>query len=504
MEEAGNVEAAERRVEVGPLTVGGDAEVALWIGGRPTAGAGRRVDTAPATGQRLATVHWAGAADVDRAVEAGVAAAPGWRSLGMPERAARVAELARRLEHHLAGFALCDSLDSGSPIRAMRGSAAKGAAQLAANAGVALEVQGRTIPASATGWHLTKREPYGVVGAIAAYNHPTLFACQKVAPPLVAGNTVVLKPSEQAPLTALALAALATDILPPGVLNVVPGGPDAGQRLAAHPAVTRLSFTGSVTTGLAVQEAAASSGVVKPVTLELGGKNPIIVLPDADPGRAAAAVVRGMNFTRVQGQSCGSTSRLLVHRSLHDRVVDDTLRLISKIRMGLPEHEETEMGSLVSQEHRARVLGYVDGTVAEGAQLLAGGGPPKRDDLAAGAFVAPTVLDSVEPTMRVAREEVFGPVLSVMDWDDLDEAVAVANGVPYGLTASVWTNDLAAALTITDRLEVGYVWINDVETRYTGVPFGGWKQSGIGSEQALAHEIESYTRLKAINIAVVG
>ncbi|MGH9139222.1 MAG: aldehyde dehydrogenase family protein, partial [Acidimicrobiales bacterium] len=444
----------------------------------------------------------AGPADVERAVEAATAASAGWRALGLPERAARVAELARRLEAHLDAFALLDALDTGSLVTPMRGGAAKGAAQLRGIAGVGIELQGRTIPASATGWHLTKREPYGVVGAIAAYNHPTLFACQRIGPPLVAGNTVVLKPSEQAPISAVALAALSADVLPPGVLNVVAGGAAAGAAIIGHPDVPRLAFTGSVATGLAVQETAARSGTIKHVTLELGGKNPLLVLPDVEPARAAAVAVKGMNFTRVQGQSCGSTSRLLVHSSRHDAVVDEVVRLVERIRIGLPDDDDAEMGSLVSHAHRDRVLGIVERSVAAGGSVATGGGPPVDESLASGAFMAPTVIDDVNPSMSIAQEEIFGPVLSVLAWDDLDEAVTVANTVPYGLTASIWTNDLTVALTTADRLEAGYVWINDIETRYTGVPFGGWKQSGIGTEQAMVHELEGYTRLKAINIGL--
>ena len=459
-------------------------------------------DRSPATGERLASVEQAGADEVDRAVGAALAAAPAWRRLGLPERAARIAELARRLETHLDGFALLDALDTGSLVGPMRAGASKGATQLRGNAGVAIELQGRTIPASATGWHLTKREPYGVVGAISAYNHPTLFACQRIGPPLVAGNTVVLKPSEQAPISAVALAALSADLLPPGVLNVVPGGAAVGAAIVGHPDVPRIAFTGSVPTGLAVQQTAAASGTIKHVTLELGGKNPLLVLADVDPHVAAAMAVKGMNFTRVQGQSCGSTSRLLVHSSLHRAVLDEVVRLVEAIRIGFPDDGDAEMGSLVSRQHRDRVVGFVEQSLDEGGRLVTGGGPPADERFAVGAFMVPTVIDGVDPSMTIAREELFGPVLSVLRWDDLDDAVAMANAVPYGLTASIWTNDLTAALTTADRLEAGYVWINDVETRYTGVPFGGWKQSGIGSEQAMVHELESYTRLKAINIGL--
>jgi betaine-aldehyde dehydrogenase len=491
-----------RHIDLGAIVVDGNGAVPLWIDGAPVAGSAEVEDRSPATGERLAMVAQADPADVDRAVDAALAAGRAWRGLGLPERAARVAELARRLEAKLDGFALLDALDTGSLVGPMRAGAGKGATQLRGNAGVAIELQGRTIPASASGWHLTKREPYGVVGAISAYNHPTLFACQRIGPPLVAGNTVVLKPSEQAPISAVALAALSADLLPPGVLNVVPGGAAVGAAIVGHPDVPRVAFTGSVTTGLAVQETAARSQTVKHVTLELGGKNPLLVLADVDPRVAAAVAVKGMNFTRVQGQSCGSTSRLLVHSSLRGAVVEEIVRLVEGIRIGLPDDGDAEMGSLVSHQHRDRVVGFVERSIGEGATVVTGGGPPADERLAAGAFMTPTVVDGVDTSMTIAKQELFGPVLSVLAWDDLDDAVAMANAVPYGLTASIWTNDLTTALTTADRLEAGYVWINDIETRYTGVPFGGWKQSGIGSEQAMVHELESYTRLKAINIGL--
>jgi acyl-CoA reductase-like NAD-dependent aldehyde dehydrogenase len=474
-----------------------------WIGGRFVPARGPEVDDrAPATSEQLARVQLASAADVDAAVAAARAAQPAWAALPIRERAERMEELARRLLADVERFGRLDSRDTGSPLTPMTNGARKGATYLKQLAGAALELQGRTIPASATGWHLTRPGPWGVVGAITAYNHPTLYSCQKVGPALIAGNTIVVKPSEQAPLSTLAFAQLTEDLLPPGVLNVVPGHADAGAALVGHPDVPRISFTGSVATGLSIQRTIADSGRVKGVTLELGGKNPILVFEDADPAEAAAATVRGMNFTRVQGQSCGSTSRLLVHRELREPVTAEILTLVERIAIGPPEREGTEMGSLVSAEHRDRVLGFVDAGHADGGELLAGGGPPDDDDLAAGAYVLPTVFTGVRPDARLAREEVFGPVLAIMDVADEDEAVAIANSTAYGLTASVWTRDIDRALRTADALEAGYVWINDVETRYSGVPFGGWKQSGLGTEQSLVDDLAQFTRSKSVNIAV--
>lgn len=474
-----------------------------WIGGRFVPAAGPHVeDCAPATGETLARVELAAAADVEAAVAAAREAQPAWARMSIRERAERMEAVADRLIAEAERFGRLDCRDTGSPLAPMTAGARKGALYLKQIAGVALELQGRSIPASASGWHLTRPGPWGVVGAITAYNHPTLYSCQKSGPALIAGNTIVIKPSEQAPLSTLSFAALTEDLLPPGVLNVVPGHAEAGAALVGHPDVPRISFTGSVATGLRIQRTVADSGRVKSVTLELGGKNPIVVFDDVDPTEAAAATVRGMNFTRVQGQSCGSTSRLLVHRDVRDAVTREVLGLVERIAIGMPEHEGTEMGSLISPEHRDRVLGFVQAGREDGGELLAGGGPPAAEELAGGAFVAPTVFGGVRPGARLACEEVFGPVLAIMEWSDEVEAVALANATDYGLTASVWTHDIDRALRTADAIEAGYVWVNDVETRYTGVPFGGWKQSGLGTEQSLLGDLMQFTRTKSVNIAV--
>ena len=265
--------------------------------------------------------------------------------------------------------------------------------------------------------------------------------------------------------------------------------------------MARLSFTGSTATALRIQAAAAASGRIKTFTFELGGKNPIVVCPDVDVNEVAGAIVRGMNYTRVQGQSCGSTSRLVIHESIADAVLEQVVELVGLIRIGLPTDPETEMGAMISEAARARCLEMVGRGVAAGARLRAGGRAPAVVDLAAGAYIEPTILDHVTPGSELADAEVFGPVLAALTWRTDAEAIALANEGPYGLTASVWTRDIDRAFRMTDAIEAGYIWINDVETRFPAVPFGGWKDSGVGAEHGL-DEILSFTRVKAVNLRV--
>lgn len=481
-----------------------NTRVPLWIDGayREPVSGDWITSTAPATGEPLASVAWGGSEDVALAVEVAEAAQKEWARRPLAERAAGVAALAGLIEKNAEALALIDARDMGSPIRTMVASAMKGALYLRSVAGVAPELGGKTIPASARGLHYTFPYPYGVVGGIAAYNHPILFACQKIGPALVTGNAVVLKPSEQAPLSTLALGAIASEVLPRGLVNIVNGGAAAGAALASNPRVPRISFTGGVNSALALQKSASESGMFKQLTLELGGKNPIIICPDAPIEEAAAAVVRGMNFTRNQGQSCGSTSRAFIHEDIRDEITHRVLERVEGIRLGLPELPDTEMGSLVSRAHQARVMGYIERAQSDGASLVAGGSAPTDPTLAAGAFVEPTVFDQVDSASELAREEVFGPVLALLGWTDEAQVAELVNDSPFGLTASIWTQDLDRALRLVDVIEAGYVWVNDVETRYPGVPFGGWKLSGIGKEQALLEELHSFTRSKSVNIAV--
>jgi 2-formylbenzoate dehydrogenase len=460
--------------------------------------AGRYTETTdPATELVAARVPDADGADVDRAVRAAGDAWPAWRRLAPGKRAQLVRELGRAVLERRDEFAFLDALDGGFPISSMRNDIrwAFELTELFANSAMALG--GDTMPASAEHLHYTTREPFGVVGRIVPFNHPVFFAVGKVAAPLVAGNTVVLKPAEQTPLSALRFGELAAEILPPGVLNVVTGlGPAAGRALVAHPDVRRLAFIGSDAVGRAIQREAADYGV-KNVTLELGGKNAMLVLPGADVERAAEGAVYGMNFVGAAGQSCGSNSRVLVHRDLERDLVDRVAARVDELRIGPPLSDHSEVGTLISESQRRRAEGYVEIGLEEGAQLVCGGRRPPGFDR--GYYYEPTVFRGVDPRSRLGQEEVFGPVLSIVTFTTEEEAIAIANGVDYGLTASVWTEDVRSAHRVTRELDVGYVWINGSSRHFWGMPFGGTKSSGVGREESV-DELLSFTQVKSVSV----
>jgi betaine-aldehyde dehydrogenase len=462
-----------------------------------TAG-GRTESVDPTTEEVIATTPDAGAEDVATAVAAAQDAAIGWRRLGWARRAALLRELAVRIEAEADSLARLDVRDAGLPLAGMRADVSGAVAEIHYYAGLAPETRGSTAPPTPDTLSYTVREPYGVVGRIVPFNHPFKFAAGKVAAPLAAGNAVVLKPSEQASLSALELARIAADVLPAGVLNVVTGaGATAGAALVAHPDVHRLAFTGSVPSGRAVLRGAADA--IKHVTLELGGKNPIIVFPDVDVVRAAKAAVAGMNIARCTGQSCGSTSRLYVHADIAERFRAALVEQLSQLRIGDPMQEQTDVGPLAFRAHYDRVLGYLATARREGATVAYGGGRPAQSER--GFFVEPTVLVDLDDSMTVVREEIFGPVMSVLTWRDPDDVVCRANATPFGLTANVWTRDVTAAHRTAAALEAGYVYVNGTGRRPTGTPFGGWKSSGLGKENCL-EELLSFTREKTVTVTL--
>ncbi len=450
----------------------------------------------PATEEPLGSVPAADGADVRRAVDAASRAQPAWNALAMAQRAEHLRSLGRALGERADQILDLEVRDTGNTITKMRRDVASAIRTLDYFAGLGLEIKGETVPASPGNLHLTLREPYGVVGRIVPFNHPLMFAASRIAAPLMAGNAIVVKPPESSPLSASVLAEICRDVFPPGVVNLVTGlGPVAGDALVRHPAVKRIAFIGSVQTGLAIQRAAAETGV-KHVTLELGGKNPMLVGPDVDPAEAAAAAVAGMNFAW-QGQSCGSTSRVLVPESMYDEVLERIVAAVDALRLGDPRDPASEMGPMNSRAQLDKVVRYVAVGREDGAQLVAGGARPAQFER--GFWHQPTVFAGVDMTMRIAREEVFGPVLCVLRYRDVDEAVAAANATRYGLTAAILTRDLDLALYWARRVQAGYVWVNGQSGHFAGTPFGGVKDSGTGREENLG-ELLSYTETKTLHL----
>ncbi|MCC6890289.1 MAG: aldehyde dehydrogenase family protein [Hyphomicrobiales bacterium] len=454
--------------------------------------------TAPGSGASLGKVADGTVADAEAAIAAAKAAFKEWRRVPPLERAKMLRAIADVLRKNGNELAMLDAADCGNPYAEMVRDANAGAAQLDFYAGLVTEMKGASIPMGPDAVNFSVREPLGVVGRIIPFNHPFMFAAGKSGAPLAAGNTVVLKPPEQAPLSALRLAELIDGILPPGVWNVVPGGREVGQVLSSHPDVAMVALIGSVPTGHAVMKAA--SDTLKPVLLELGGKNALIAFPDADLEAVSAAVVDGMNFTWC-GQSCGSTSRAFLHESIYDAVLERATESIKRYRPGDPTDPATTMGSIVNRVQYDRIMSFIASAKAEGARLVTGGKRPDDAKLANGLFIEPTIFADVNMGMRIGREEIFGPVLSVFKWKNEDDLLAQVNQVEYGLTCSIWTNDLATAHRTAAAVEAGYVWINEVSKHFLGAPFGGYKQSGIGREECI-EELLRFTREKNIHVSL--
>lgn len=476
------------------------AERRLFYGGafHSAAGGGRMALLNPATGAGLGEVEEAAAADVEAAVAAAAAAFPAWRDLKPLERADRLRALAAALREHAEEFALIDAVDCGNPVAEMLRDVEMGARGLEFFAGLVTEVKGETIPVGPGFLNYTLREPLGVVARVIAYNHPIMFATMRCAAPLAAGNTLIVKPAEQAPLSALRLAELIRDrdLLPPGVYNVLTGGRACGEALSTHPGIARVALIGSVPTGKAILRAAADT--VKSVGLEMGGKNALIAFPDADLDKLAAGAVAGMNLTW-SGQSCGSTSRVFLHDSHHDAVLERIVAGCAHYRPGDPADPATTMGPLISRAQYDKVLRYIGYGREEGARLVTGGGPITAPGLEGGFFVEPTVFADVTMGMRIAREEIFGPVLSVFRWRDEEELYRQVNATDYGLSAAIFTRDLDTAHRAAARVQAGYVWVNHAGPHFVGVPFGGYKQSGMGREESI-EELYACTQVKNVNI----
>jgi phenylacetaldehyde dehydrogenase len=470
----------------------------LFINGQWTeAASGKTFETPdPATGETLARVAEGDAEDIDRAVRAARKAfdeGP-WSAMTPSERGRMVWKIGDLILEHVDELAQLESLDNGKPYPvAQVADVPLSADMFHYMAGWATKIEGNTIPISMPGasYHsYTLREPVGVVGQIIPWNFPLLMAAWKLAPALAAGCTIVLKPAEQTPLSALFLAGLLAEAgVPDGVVNVVPGyGETAGAALAAHDGVDKVAFTGSTEVGKLI--VAAAAGNLKKVSLELGGKSPNIVFDDADPGVVAGAA-NAIFFNH--GQCCSAGSRLFVQQSRFDEVVDGVSEIAKSIKLGPGMEPGTQMGPLVSSEQLSRVTGYLDSGKADGATAVAGGGRHGER----GYFVEPTVLTDTRPEMKVVREEIFGPVVVAAPFSDLDEIAAVANDTEYGLAAGIWTRDISKAHALAKKIRAGTVWINCYNVFDAALPFGGYKQSGWGRE--MGHEVLSnYTEVKAV------
>ncbi|TGQ77274.1 MULTISPECIES: aldehyde dehydrogenase family protein [unclassified Mesorhizobium] len=455
----------------------------------------------PVTGAMICQLPDARERDVEAAVASAAKAQVDWGRMPVKERSSIVRKLATVLREHRKELAALDAIDVGNVYSFMLADVDAAADTLEMMANFGLSLTGRTYPVADTHLCYSRYEPYGVVARINAFNHPVLFAGQKIGAPLVAGNALIMKPSENAALSALRMGELFAEHLPPGLLNVIVGkGAECPQAIVRHPAVKRIGFIGSSQVGMAIQRDAAAVAV-KNITLELGGKNALIVAPDADFEAAAVGVVKGMNFVGWQSQSCMSTTRAIVPRSEQERFASLVKAEVESIVIGDPFEPTTRMGTLASQAQFEKTRMYVDIAKSEGAELVTGGEP--HTGCGPGLYHKPTVFTNVRPESRLAREEVFGPVLSIIGYDTLDEAVQIANSVTFGLTGSVWSRDIGTAHRLAHALQAGYVWINDSSSQFEGVPFGGYKNSGIGHEDGL-EELFSYAQLKALNVRIGG
>ncbi|KIZ49445.1 betaine-aldehyde dehydrogenase [Pseudomonas oryzihabitans] len=477
------------------------AEQQLYIGGRYVAATGGATFETlnPATGEVLATVQSASRADVDKAVAAAAAGQKVWAAMTAMQRSRILRKAVDILRERNDELALLETLDTGKALSETQAvDIVTGADVLEYYAGLVPALEGEQIPLRETSFVYTRREPLGVVAGIGAWNYPIQIALWKSAPALAAGNAMIFKPSEVTPLTALKLAEIYTEAgLPDGVFNVVNGvGPEVGVALTEHPGIEKISFTGGVATGKKVMASAAGS-TLKEVTMELGGKSPLIVCDDADLERAADIAVMANFFS--SGQVCTNGTRVFVPQALKADFEAKVVERVKRIKLGDPLAAETNFGPLVSIPHMEKVLGYIAQGQAEGARLLIGGERVTQGELAKGNFVAPTVFTDCRDDMAIAREEIFGPVMSILAYADEDEVVRRANDTEYGLAAGVVTRDLARAHRLIHRLEAGICWINTWGESPAEMPVGGYKHSGVGRENGLT-TLGHYTRIKSVQV----
>jgi acyl-CoA reductase-like NAD-dependent aldehyde dehydrogenase len=472
----------------------------LLIGGEWVAGSDRFATVNPATEETIAEVEEAGAAEVDAAVRSAREAfeSPKWRRMDPHRRSALLWRLADLVEQNAEFIAATETRDNGKPLfESSKVDIPFVVANLRYFAGWADKLTGDVIPVSGGFLNYTLREPVGVVGAIIPWNFPLNIASWKLAPALACGNAVILKPAEQTPLTALLLGELALEAgFPPGILNVIPGrGPVTGQALVEHPDVDKICFTGSTTTGRIVMRTAAEGP--KKVSLELGGKSPNVVFADADLDAAVRGAITGIFYGK--GEVCAAGSRLLVERSVRDEFVEKLAAKASSMSVGDPTDPKTRIGALVSAEQRDKVLGYIEAGREDGATLVAGGNQATVDGR--GYFVEATIFDHVDSDMRIAQEEIFGPVLATLAFEDLDDAIDIANRTIYGLAAGVWTRDIGKAHRFARDVQAGTVWVNTYNRYDPGSPFGGFKKSGFGRDLGEI-ALQEYTQTKSVWVAI--
>ncbi|HYD64323.1 aldehyde dehydrogenase family protein [Azospirillum sp.] len=453
----------------------------------------------PATGEQVAEAAYGEAADVDAAVAAAKKAQKEWAKRPARERGKLVAECGRVLDAHKEEIARLVALETGKALRTeSRVEAGVLSDAFTFFGGLGGELKGETVPFNPTMLTMTVREPVGVVGAIIPWNVPLMLMALKIAPAMVAGNAVVVKSAEEAPLAVLRAIQLISTILPPGVINMLSGyGPECGAPLVAHPDVHKVTFTGSVETGKIVYKTAAEKLI--PVTLELGGKSPMIVCGDADLDQALAGAIAGMRFTR-QGQSCTAASRIFVHDSIHDVFVEKLKEKVNAMKMGDPLDESTDIGTIVSRQQMDRVQSYIALGKEAGGTAHVCSAMPTDAKLTKGLYVQPHIFTGVKNTDRIAKEEIFGPVCCIIRWTDYDDVIEQANDTEYGLAATIWTRDIKLAMDAVTRLEAGFVQVNQNLVVQPNLSYGGVKTSGLGKEATLEAMLEHFTHKKTIII----